>query len=175
LPKENPLDRALACFPKLYYYAPNLPKFIKVSGRNVNVKAPRDAILWLLDELAKDSGEGYCLNADLQDLIQRNHPGLEPPGFTRLTRELSNEGLITKSLHRGDDLNKHLALTKKGHEVLAAIKKHRRENSVAFLFEGLSPKEKDMLAHRLEMVAKQFWPKIKEAITQPAKRRKKKR
>lgn len=170
--KRDPIDRALASFPKLYYYVPPLPKTLIVGGKSVNVKSPRDAILWLLETLAKDTKKGHCLHGDLQDLIQRWHPGLSASGFSRLTSELKRKRFITKSQHSGqDDRNKQLSLTKQGERVLDAIKAHRRENVVGFLFEGQKPPDQTKLADNLERVAGQFWPKIKEAIKPHLKRR----
>src|SRR5436190_11360034 len=111
--KPSPIDLALNVFPKLYYYAPPLPKTLMVNGKAVNVKAPRDAILWLLDVLTKERGETCCANGELQDLIQRCHPGLEPSGFTRYTAELKKAGLIDKA-HGRDEKNKQLSLTPDG-------------------------------------------------------------
>lgn len=168
--KSDPIDRALATFPKLYYYAPPLPKTLTVGGKKVNVKAPRDAILWLLEVLSDEVGQECCLNGDLQDLIQRCHPGLEPPGFTRYTNELKKAGLITKS-YGANERDKQLSLTKRGREVLAAIKRDRREHVVKFLFEGLTSTEQNGLASALEQLARKMWPKIKEAIERPSKRK----
>lgn len=166
----TPIDRALATFPKLYYYAAALPSTLTVRGKKVKVKAPRDAILWFLDVLAREQGGECCLNGELQDLIQRCHPGLEPSGFSRYTSELKKAGLINKDFGK-DEKNKQLSLTKRGTEVLDAIKAHRRQNAVKFLFEGLKPNEQQALAAQLEAVADQTWPKIKEAIEKPTPRR----
>ena len=166
----TPIDRALATFPKLYYYAPALPSTLTVRGKKVKVKAPRDAILWFLDILAREQGGECCPNGELQDLIQRCHPGLKPSGFSRYTRELKRAGLINKDFG-GDEKTKQLSLTKRGVEVLGAIKAHRRENVVKFLFERLKPNDQNALAAQLEAVAEQMWPKIKEAIEKPAARR----
>ena len=162
--KGTPITRALASFPKLYYYTPPLPKRLVVDGETFLVKSPRDATLWLLETLAADTKKKHCLQGHLLDLVRRWHPGMTAPRFSRMTSDMRTKGLITISEDGDDRRANRLALTKKGRTVLAAIKAHRRKNVVAFLFEGLNPIEQNALADRLEAVAERFWPKIKEAI-----------
>jgi DNA-binding MarR family transcriptional regulator len=173
--KRDPIDRALASFPKLYHYIPPLPKTLNVGGKKVNVKSPREAILWLLETLTKDTRKPHCLHGDLQDLIQRWHPGMTPARFSGITSELKRFGFITKSQHSGqDDRTKQLALTKRGQSLLAAIKAYRRDTIVNSLFTGLNARQRDKLADSIEAVAAWTWPKIKEVIkphSQPRARR----
>ena len=165
LSRRTPISRALACFPKLYYYVPPLPNRIPVGEESVYVKNPRDAILWLLETLANDAKKPYCQQAQLLDLIQRWYPGMTPARFSAITRDLEKKGFITKAHSSGkDNRPKQLALTKSGGDVLDAIKAHRRASVVEFLFQGLNNKRQEALAVSLERVAARFWPKIKEAI-----------
>ena len=176
--KTAPFDRALASFPKLYHYIPPLPKTLKVGQKNVDVKSPRDTTLWLLETLAIDSKQSYCLQDQLQALVQRCHPGMTKQRFSRLTTELHNEDFIVKSPHPsldGPGRNNELTLTRLGKRVLAAIKTERRKTVVSFFFKGLTQDQQSKLADNLEVVAARTWEEIKKAIPDPTVKRRTRR
>lgn len=162
---KSPIDRALSTFPKLYYYVPPLPRKIRIGENTVELRPRLDTTLWLLECLASDNKKGFCLQGQLQDIVQRYHPTMSNTSFSTLTSDLHDEGYITKSLHGGDDDRlKQLSLTKEGEKLLTAIKTLRRDGVISFLFERLTPAEQEALASSLEAVADRTWPKIKEAI-----------
>jgi DNA-binding PadR family transcriptional regulator len=166
LSQSRAVERVLDIFPKLFYFMPTIPpQQISIQGRSVQFAEPMDCVLWLLETLAKESKNDFCLQEQLEDLVSWWYPPKPTPrksryNFSKPINKLVDSGFIESSRYAADKRQNVLRLTTAGRELLQKLKQHRVQTITKFLADipeiQLSP-----LVLSLEQVSKITWTRMR--------------
>jgi hypothetical protein len=117
-----------ALFLSLYYQTPVLRDHasirVPVGSKKIVIEEPTDAILVLLETLS-ESGEGFCIQGKLEDLVRKWYSVETSSSFDKSLAMLDNAKCISKEPNPSNKRQNKLRLTPRGKRVCAMVKADR--------------------------------------------------
>jgi len=161
------VDALLECYPRIAFFFPTIrPYGLTAEGSTMQVREHVAGLLWMVGLLHDE--RGMCPLLDLRRVFMRWWPSTAAKtNFAHYLRELIDEKLLTETVAERDRRRRTVRLTKRGTEVLRAIRESRR-NAVAEATQHLGAE----LTSQLVALANQVAPILWRAARSPLRRAK---